>query len=187
MKRSNSSSESSMEKGRSAKTEDTSAGRTGRTTLFPPDYDSYPQEKKPRRRDDWIAIANFHPGWFAANMGTGIVSILLERLPFQFPGLHYVAVAIWLLNIALFTLFLIISILRYTIWPEKFKQMLQHPAHSMLLGTFPMGFATIINMTVFVCVPMWGEWVAMMAWVLWWIDAAVSIFTCYYVPFVLYV
>ncbi|EER24782.1 C4-dicarboxylate transporter/malic acid transport family protein [Coccidioides posadasii C735 delta SOWgp] len=168
-----------------AQSQSTQADQNARTTILPPTYDEFPDEKKARRRDDWIAIANFHPGWFAANMGTGITAILLERLPFQFPGLHYIAVAIFILNIALFTLFLAISIVRYGLWPEKFKQMLAHPAHSMMLGTFPMGFATIINLTVFICVPMWGDWAATMAWIMWWIDAAVSIFTCYYVPFVL--
>ncbi|EEP83011.1 predicted protein [Uncinocarpus reesii 1704] len=153
--------------------------------ILPPSYDPDPDQKRARRRDDWIAIANFHPGWFAACMGTGITAILLERLPYQFPGLHYIAVAIFILNAALFTLFLTISLVRYALFPEKFKQMLRHPAHSMMLGTFPMGFATLINLWVFICVPMWGDWAANTAWVLWWIDAVVSIFTCYYVPFVL--
>jgi len=34
--------------------------------------------------------------------------------------------------------------------------MLRHPAQSLFLGTFPMGLATLVNMTVFVCVPAWG-------------------------------
>lgn len=118
-------------------------------------------------------------------MGTGIVAILLQNLPYQFNGLHYIAIVIFVLNVALFTLFLVISIVRYTLWPEKFMQMLHHPAHSMLLGTFPMGFATIINCVVFICVPAWGSWAATMAWVMWWIDAVVSMATCFYVPFVL--
>lgn len=118
-------------------------------------------------------------------MGTGITAILLENLPYQFNGLHYIAVVIFVLNLALFVLFLTISIARYALWPEKFWQMLTHPAHSMLLGTFPMGFATIVNLTVFVCVPAWGDWAAILAWVMWWIDAVVSIATCLYVPFLL--
>ena len=118
-------------------------------------------------------------------MGTGIVAILLQNLPFQFRGLHYIAVVIFVLNVALFTLFLTVSIVRYVLWPAKFKQMIEHPAHSMLLGTFPMGFATIVNLVAYICVPAWGEWAATLAWVLWWIDAVVSIIICFYIPFVL--
>lgn len=31
------------------------------TTILP-DFDGFPGEKPSRKRDDWIAIANFHPG-----------------------------------------------------------------------------------------------------------------------------
>ncbi|KAL1954893.1 hypothetical protein VTO42DRAFT_482 [Malbranchea cinnamomea] len=158
---------------------------SGTTTPNGIDWSSGSSDEKRRRRDDWIAIANFHPGWFAANMGTGITAILLENLPYQFNGLHYIAVVIFVLNVALFTLFLTVSIVRYTLWPEKFLQTLTHPAHSMLWGTFPMGFATIVNLVVFICVPAWGSWAATMAWVMWWIDTVVSIATCLYIPFLL--
>ena len=58
----------------------------------------------------------------------------------------------------LFTAFLLMSILRYTLYPEIWLAMVKHPAQSLFLGTFPMGLATIINMIVFVCVPAWGPW-----------------------------
>ncbi len=34
---------------------------------------------------------------------------------------------------------------------------LDHSLQSLFWGTLPMGFATIVNMTVFVCVPIWGD------------------------------
>jgi tellurite resistance protein TehA-like permease len=42
-------------------------------------------------------------------MGTGISSILLYNLPYSFNGLKEIAIAIWLLNVALFALFLLMS------------------------------------------------------------------------------
>jgi tellurite resistance protein TehA-like permease len=53
----------------------------------------------------------------------------------------------------------------------------------MDLGTIPMGFATIINMMVFVLVPVWGDWVVSLVWVLWWVDVAMSLATNFYLPF----
>lgn len=47
--------------------------------------------------------------------------------------------------------------MRYTIWPSVFTRMLNHGAQSLFLGTFPMGFATIINMIAFACVPYLGS------------------------------
>ena len=90
-------------------------------------------------------------------MGTGIVSILLHNLPYNGAWLYWISVAIFALNVLLFVTFLLISILRYTIYPEIWFVMLRHPAQSLFLGTFPMGLATIVNMIVFVCVPAWGS------------------------------
>jgi tellurite resistance protein TehA-like permease len=42
-------------------------------------------------------------------MGTGIVSILLHNLPFQFPGLKVIGVVIFCLNVLLFVVFFGIS------------------------------------------------------------------------------
>lgn len=91
-------------------------------------------------------------------MGTGIVSILLHNLPYNGVWLYWISVAIFALNVLLFTVFLLLSILRYAFYPEIWFAMIRHPAQSLFLGTFPMGLATIVNMIVFVCVPAWGPW-----------------------------
>jgi tellurite resistance protein TehA-like permease len=91
-------------------------------------------------------------------MGTGIVSILLHNLPYNGIWLYWISVVVFALNVLLFSIFLIISILRYAIYPEIWTVMIHHPAQSLFLGTFPMGLATIINMIVYVCAPAWGTW-----------------------------
>jgi len=48
-----------------------------------------------------------------------------------------------------------------------------------------MGLATIINMIVFVCVPVWGNWAAQLAWALWWVDIALALSTNVYLPFLI--
>jgi len=89
-------------------------------------------------------------------MGTGIISILLHNLPYNGTWLYWISVVLCCLNVALFVIFLFISILRYTLYPQIWRVLIRHPAQSLFLGTFPMGLATIINMIVFVCVPVWG-------------------------------
>ncbi|KAF6844462.1 c4-dicarboxylate transporter malic acid transport [Colletotrichum musicola] len=119
-------------------------------------------------------------------MGTGIVSVLLHNLPYNTPWVsHGLAVAFFVLNIGLFTVFTAITVLRYALYPEIWTAMVIHPAQSMFLGCFPMGFATIINMMILVCAPAWGDWVVSWAWGLWWLDAALSLATCITVPFVM--
>ncbi|KAF7899158.1 uncharacterized protein EAF01_008371 [Botrytis porri] len=130
-------------------------------------------------------VRNFTPSWFSVTMGTGIVSILLHNLPYNGAWLKYISIVIFVLNIVLFCTFLGISLVRYILYPQIWSAMIRHPAQSLFLGTFPMGLATIINMIVFVCVPAWGGWVVYLAWTLWWIDAVVSVATCFYLPFVI--
>lgn len=123
--------------------------------------------------------------WFSVTMGTGIVSILLHNLPYNAVWLYWISVILFVLNVFLFLLGCIISVLRYTLYPEIFKVMITHPVQSMFIGTFPMGLSTIISMICFVCVPVWGEWICYFAWGLWIFDAVVSVMTALSLPFLL--
>lgn len=118
-------------------------------------------------------------------MGTGVASILLYTLPYNGDWLYWLSVIVFCLNIALFCLFLFISVLRYTLFPGIFMAMIRHPVQSLFVGTFPMGLATIVNMIVFVCVPAWGPWAITLAWTLWWIDVVISVASCMSLPFVI--
>lgn len=80
--------------------------------------------------------------WFAVNMGTGIVSVLIHQLPYNAPWLKSVSVAFFVLNIGLFAVFTLITLLRYTLYPEIWSAMIRHPAQSLFLGCFPMGLAS---------------------------------------------
>ncbi|KAJ9485081.1 hypothetical protein VN97_g8275 [Penicillium thymicola] len=129
-------------------------------------------------------VRNFTPAWFSINMGTGITSILLNTLPYNGRWLYWISVVIFCLNIVLFVIFFSITILRYVLYPKIFYLMVTHPTQSLFLGTLPMGFATIINMICYVCVPVWGDWVVYFAWALWIADVVVSIMTCFGIPFI---
>lgn len=142
------------------------------------------QQLRERNRRGWRRIVlHFTPAWFSINMGTGIVSILLYNLPYNGPWLRYVAVSVFALNAALFSAFVAASATRYAAFPGIFLDMLRHPTQSLFLGTFPMGFATICNMFVYVCVRAWGSWAMNLAWAMWWLDAAVSVVICMFLPF----
>ncbi|KAJ5197741.1 uncharacterized protein N7498_006858 [Penicillium cinerascens] len=107
-------------------------------------------------------------------MGTGIVSVLMNLIPFHTPVLHYLSIVFFVLNVAIFALASVTSILRYTLYPEIWRVMIQDPTNSLFLATVPMGFATLIDMWVLVCVPRWGEWAASFAWALWMVDVVAA-------------
>lgn len=112
--------------------------------------------------------------WFAATMGTGIVSVLMASVPFDTPVLYYLSIAFFVLNTVLFILASIATVLRYTLYPGIWSVMIQDPTNSLFLATIPMGFATLIEMWVFVCVPLWGEWARTVAWALWMVDVVAA-------------
>jgi tellurite resistance protein TehA-like permease len=107
-------------------------------------------------------------------MGTGIVSVLLNSVPFHTPVLYYLSIVFYILNAVIFVLALATSILRYTLYPEIWPVMIQDPTNSLFLATVPMGFATLIEMWVSICVPQWGDWAVSVAWALWMVDVVAA-------------
>lgn len=107
-------------------------------------------------------------------MGTGIVAVLMKSVPFHTPVLYYLSIVFFLLNVLIFALASITSILRYTLYPGIWRVMIQDPTNSLFLATIPMGFATLIEMWIFICVPLWGEWAISFAWALWIVDVVAA-------------
>ncbi|KAI0537955.1 sulfite efflux pump SSU1 [Xylaria digitata] len=136
-------------------------------------------------------VQNFDFKWYGSTMGTGIVSILLFTLSNIYTQassiLYQLSVIFYITNVVLFSLILMMTALRYLLYPRLFIMMVSDPGQAMYLGTFPMGFATIISMTVNIMVPRFGAPWAEAAWIFWWIDVAVSMATALFVPWLLQV
>lgn len=131
-------------------------------------------------------ILNFHPSWFAVVMGTGIISILLHTTPHKFPGEAIIGTVFYVANICLIVLFTLLSAARYSIFPWAFERMLRHEGQSLFLGTIPMGLATIVNATVLIAVPAYGQWARDLAWVLWWIDVFLTLLSTFGIPMIMF-
>jgi tellurite resistance protein TehA-like permease len=77
-------------------------------------------------------------------MGTGIASILLYNLPYNGDWLRYIAIAIFILNIVVFTLLCVGTMVRLIRWKGIFSALGKHTLAGMFWGCLPMGMATII-------------------------------------------
>jgi tellurite resistance protein TehA-like permease len=128
------------------------------------------------------AIRQFTPSWFSMTMGTGILSVLLQVFPFQFNGLHTIAVIIFVLNVVIYCTFTIMTVARYVMFPSVLSLMLNHSAQSLFIGTMPMGLTTIINFII-VGLPQHFDWALDLAFVLWCIDLAFTLICCIGVPY----
>lgn len=80
--------------------------------------------------------------WFAVNMGTGIVGVLLHELPWNTDGIKRISVAFFILNLILFMVFVVITVLRYSLYPQIWRTMISHETQSLFLGCFPMALAS---------------------------------------------
>lgn len=120
-------------------------------------------------------------------MGTGVTSVILFMLPYNGIWIYWISISMFGLNVFLFGIGIAITFLRYTLYPKAWGVMIHDPYQSMFIGCFPIGFATIIEMIVLVCVPAWGHWARIVAWGLWMADAVMAAMAAMCLPFLLYV
>ncbi|GGR15795.1 TDT family transporter [Deinococcus ruber] len=147
---------------------------------------SHPSAHRPPNRLAAPAevIRGFTPNWFTACMGTGIVSLMLPKLPL--PGTAAIGEGLWVLNMVLFALFSLMSVARVVLYPADSRATLHHPVQSMFLGAIPMGLATIVNGFITFGVPHWGEGAAILARDLWAFDAVLSAAVGLFVPYLMF-
>jgi tellurite resistance protein TehA-like permease len=116
---------------------------------------------------------------FHSILGTGVISALILNIPYGSPDARWwAAFVFFVLNASLFFVFLTMSIVRYTLFPEIWSLMLHHPVQSLFLACFPMGFATLINasLSLFYTDHSWGGLPFLVTlWAFWWIDAVLSV------------
>src|ERR1700739_3555240 len=61
-------------------------------------------------------VRQFTPNWFTVTMGTGVLALALDQVASAIPGLHVIALSLWALNIALFTLYSVLYAARWILF-----------------------------------------------------------------------
>jgi C4-dicarboxylate transporter/malic acid transport protein len=131
-------------------------------------------------------IRQFTPNWFAATMGSGILSAVLTQLPIHIPGMFQLAEALWMLNIVMFLTFSFLYTARWMLFFDEARRVFGHSTVSMFFGTIPMGMATIINGFLTFGLSRWGDAALHLAEVLWWLDVAMSLACGVLIPFMMF-
>ncbi len=138
---------------------------------------------RPSRRE---IVRQFTPNWFTVTMGTGILALALNQFPWPFAGMHAIAAALWLLNIALFTTFTLLYVARWILFPREARRIFSHSVVSMFFGAIPMGLATIINGFLAFGIAWIGPAAVAIADALWWLDAAMAVACGLLIPFLMF-
>ncbi len=130
-------------------------------------------------------VSAFAPNWFTVTMGTGVLALNLNQFPIALPALHNLAVALWLVNIALFTLFSLLYAARFAFFFDGARRVFGHPVVSMFFGAIPMGLATIINGFLAFGPALLGATAISIAHALWWPDVALSLASGLLIPYLM--
>ncbi len=131
-------------------------------------------------------VRQFTPNWFTATMGTGILALALNQLPFVVPGSYQVARGLWLFDILLFVVFSALYAARWVFFFDGARRIFRHSVMSMFFGAIPMGLATIINGLLAFGPSLFGDLCFPIAHGLWWIDAALSVASGLCIPFLMF-
>jgi C4-dicarboxylate transporter/malic acid transport protein len=131
-------------------------------------------------------IRQFTPNWFTATMGTGILALALNQFPMPVLGLHEVARALWMMNIAMFILFSLLYLARWILFFDGAVRIFSHSVMSMFFGAIPMGLATITNGFVVFGEELIGPAAIEIANALWWIDGAIAVLCGVAVPYLMF-
>ena len=127
------------------------------------------------------AIRQFTPNWFAANMGTGVVALVLGHFD-GVPLLYQTGEVLWALNALGFCIFASLFALRWLLHYEGARQIMAHPVMSMSLGCIPMALATIANGFVVFGPIHLGSMAYGIAHYLWWLEAGLAVSVGLLVP-----
>lgn len=131
-------------------------------------------------------VRGFTPNWFTVGMGTGILAIDAYLLPGGPPWLQHTGTALWILNLALVSLFSILFIARAVIDAKGLKAVFHHPIQSMFFGAIPMAITTIVNGFFDMGPGLMGpEAFRIGAW-LWGVNAVIAVLSVVVVPFLMF-
>lgn len=132
-----------------------------------------------------LALWNFSSQWFLVPQGTGVISVSLYRLNYQFPGLSIIAIVVWVYTMALLVISLFLYLLRIILYPQHVAHVLKtNIVETSCLASISITCTTIIQMIAFVLIPDWGQAWGIVAYVLWWINTAMAVTAVMVIPYV---
>ena len=124
-------------------------------------------------------VKNFTPAYFVSVMGTGISSSLLYRFPYPSRWLEICGYIMFGLACVLFLINVTLFIMSCVYYKGRFTSYHVDPSRLVYMGSFSMGYITIVN---FITIITKGKHVYLV-WILWWIAVASAIYTAFIVVY----
>lgn len=116
---------------------------------------------------------------FLISMDTGILSIIMQLLPWQFNGLKVLSTIMFVWNLVLFSFFAIISLFRLFKYPSHAKKQILSSADELSYLAAPaIAYLTLVVQVSLICSTAWGYRFTVLAYVLWWIGLVWTVTLC---------
>ena len=126
------------------------------------------------------------PNWFASVMGTGIVAIAAETLPFRVPGLHVFALVVWVLAAAWLVALSAAWAVHWTKHTDRARAHANNPVMAQFWGAPAMALLTVGAGTLLVGRDLTGAAAAVdIDWVLWFLGTALGLVTACWIPYLM--
>jgi tellurite resistance protein TehA-like permease len=132
-----------------------------------------------------IVVRNFTSQWFLIPQGTGIIALILHQLDYQFTGLGIIADIFWVLTIVMLVSTITVYLLRTAMYPREVASAISSDvSESSCLSCIAITFTSIIQMIAVTVVREWGSGWGIVAYVLWWINTAMTVLVCIGLPYI---
>ncbi|KAK4548671.1 hypothetical protein LTR36_009582 [Oleoguttula mirabilis] len=123
-----------------------------------------------------VIIEDFTFLWFTLSMNTGILSIIMHELPYQFNGLGILSTIMFVFNIVLFAAMFTVLMLRCILYPRAIvKACSTNLTELVMMGAVPIAWFTIVaQVGLTASTATWGghAWF-LVAYVMWWVGTFV--------------
>jgi tellurite resistance protein TehA-like permease len=112
-------------------------------------------------------------------MDTGIISIIMNILPWQFQGLGIISTIMFVFNLVLFVAFSVLALIRLFTFPKHVKSETTNALEELSYQGAPaIAYLTLVAQVSLTCSTAWGFRLTILAYVLWWIGLVWTVVLC---------
>jgi tellurite resistance protein TehA-like permease len=112
-------------------------------------------------------------------MDTGIISIIMNILPWQFQGLGIISTIMFVFNLVLFVAFSVLALIRLFTFPKHVKSETLNALEELSYQGAPaIAYLTLVAQVSLTCSTAWGFRLTILAYVLWWIGLVWTVVLC---------
>jgi tellurite resistance protein TehA-like permease len=112
-------------------------------------------------------------------MDTGIISIIMNILPWQFQGLGIISTIMFVFNLVLFVAFSVLALIRLFTFPKHVKSETLNALEELSYQGAPaIAYLTLVAQVSLTCSTAWGFRLTILAYVLWWIGLVWTVLLC---------